>query len=91
VTRSCARPVQIITLDRPSRRNAVDATTARELAGSVRDFEAGDARTAVLTGAGGTFCAGNDLAARTSLQAQSALPESEALRNETTLALAALA
>ncbi|MCP9954359.1 enoyl-CoA hydratase-related protein [Actinomadura madurae] len=56
-------PVEIITLDRPSRRNAVDAPTARRLAGAVRDFLSGDAAVAVLTGAEGTFCAGNDLKA----------------------------
>lgn len=56
-------PVHVITLDRPSRRNAVDAPTARRLAEAVRDFEDGDAKVAVLTGAGGTFCAGNDLKA----------------------------
>src|SRR3954452_8808475 len=56
-------PVEVITLDRPSRRNAVDAPTARRLAEAVHDFETGDARVAVLTGAGGTFCAGNDLKA----------------------------
>ncbi|GGQ33976.1 enoyl-CoA hydratase [Actinomadura coerulea] len=56
-------PVHVITLDRPARRNAVDGPTARRLAGAVRDFEDGDAKVAVLTGAGGTFCAGSDLKA----------------------------
>ncbi|WP_149257833.1 enoyl-CoA hydratase-related protein [Actinomadura sp. K4S16] len=56
-------PVHVITLDRPSRRNAVDGPTARRLAEAVRDFEEGDAKVAVLTGAGGAFCAGNDLKA----------------------------
>ncbi|MEV4002229.1 enoyl-CoA hydratase-related protein [Actinomadura sp. NPDC049753] len=56
-------PVHVITLDRPDRRNAVDGPTARRLAGAVRDFEDGDAKVAVLTGAGGAFCAGNDLKA----------------------------
>ncbi|NDU76491.1 enoyl-CoA hydratase [Actinomadura sp. DSM 109109] len=49
--------------DRPSRRNAVDGPTARRLAEAVRAFEEGDARVAVLTGAGGAFCAGSDLKA----------------------------
>lgn len=57
-------PVAIITIDRPERRNAVDGATARALADAFRDFEADGARSvAVLTGAGGTFCAGADLTA----------------------------
>jgi enoyl-CoA hydratase len=56
-------PVRVITLDRPSRRNAVDVPTARRLAEAIGDFETGDAAVAVLTGAGGAFCAGNDLKA----------------------------
>src|SRR5438270_3708432 len=56
--------VMIVTLDRPDRRNAVDGNTARELSATFRDFDA-DAtlRVAVLTGAGGNFCAGFDLKA----------------------------
>ncbi|MEU9839021.1 enoyl-CoA hydratase-related protein [Actinomadura sp. NPDC048032] len=56
-------PVHVITLDRPDRRNAVDGPTARRLADAVRDFEDGDAKAAVVTGAGGAFCAGSDLKA----------------------------
>lgn len=56
--------VRIITLDRPDRRNAVDGPTAARLAGAFTEFERdGQARVAVLTGAAGTFCAGNDLKA----------------------------
>jgi enoyl-CoA hydratase len=56
--------VAVVTLDRPERRNAVDATTAAELAAAFRRFEAdAGARVAILTGAGGTFCAGADLKA----------------------------
>ena len=59
-----AGPITTITLDRPARRNAVDRPTAEALAGAFRSFEADDeARVAVLTGAGGTFCAGADLKA----------------------------
>ena len=51
-----------ITLDRPEVRNAVDGPTATELRGALDRFEADDSlRVAVLTGAGGTFCAGADL------------------------------
>jgi enoyl-CoA hydratase len=56
--------VAVVTLNRPDRRNAVDASTASALADAFRSFEAdASARVAVLTGAGGTFCAGADLKA----------------------------
>jgi enoyl-CoA hydratase len=56
--------VAVVTLKRPERRNAVDAATARALAEAFRRFEADSAaRVAILTGAGGTFCAGADLKA----------------------------
>jgi enoyl-CoA hydratase len=56
--------VATVIIDRPERRNAVDARTARELAEAFRAVEAdADIRTAVLWGAGGTFCAGADLKA----------------------------
>jgi enoyl-CoA hydratase len=52
----------VVTIDRPEVRNAVDPDTAAALADAFRRFEA-DAGlcAAVLTGAGGTFCAGADL------------------------------
>jgi enoyl-CoA hydratase len=57
-------PVLIVTIDRPAVRNAVDPPTARALADAFRAFDADDARAvAILTGAGGTFCAGADLKA----------------------------
>ena len=57
-------PVCIITIDRPARRNAVDPDCARALFDAVRGFERDPAaRVAVLTGAGGAFCAGFDLKA----------------------------
>ncbi len=56
--------VVVITIDRPAVRNAVDGPTAAALAEAFRTFEAsGDLDVAVLTGAGGTFCAGADLKA----------------------------
>ncbi len=54
-------PVMILSLDRPEARNAVDRETAEALAGGFRTFEASSAAVAILTGAGGTFCAGADL------------------------------
>ncbi len=54
--------VLIVTLNRPHVRNAVDSATAAALASAFKEFEADDALcAAVLTGAGGTFCAGADL------------------------------
>ncbi|MBL6456330.1 crotonase/enoyl-CoA hydratase family protein [Belnapia sp. T6] len=56
--------VTIITINRPERRNAVDNDTAAALTQAFRAFDADPAsRVAVLTGAGGSFCAGADLKA----------------------------
>jgi enoyl-CoA hydratase len=56
--------VRIITINRPEVRNAVDAATATALADAFRAFDCDDgAAVAVLTGSGGTFCAGADLKA----------------------------
>ncbi|MCC6225833.1 MAG: crotonase/enoyl-CoA hydratase family protein [Microthrixaceae bacterium] len=55
-------PVTVVTIDRPEVRNAVDRPTADALIAAFREFDADpDAAVAVLTGAGGTFCAGADL------------------------------
>ena len=56
--------VLVVTVDRPEVRNAVDGPTAHALSAAFRAFEA-DAGldVAVLTGAGGAFCAGADLGA----------------------------
>ena len=57
-------PVTVITIDRPDARNAVDRLTAAALADAFRAFEADEtALVGILTGAGGTFCAGADLKA----------------------------
>ena len=54
----------VVTLSRPERRNAVDATTAAELAAAFERFDADpECDVAILTGAKGTFCAGADLQA----------------------------
>ena len=54
--------VLTVTIDRAQVRNAVDSATAAALASAFKEFEADDALSAaVLTGAGGTFCAGADL------------------------------
>ncbi len=57
-------PILTVTLNRPERRNAVDRATAEALAAAFRAFNADEALSvAVLTGAGGQFCAGADLKA----------------------------
>jgi enoyl-CoA hydratase len=55
----------VLTIDRPRRRNAIDAAAAASFRQGLKDFEAdADARVLVLTGAGGeAFCAGADLKA----------------------------
>ena len=56
--------VWTVMIDRPERRNAVDRVTADALVDAFEAFEQDpEARVAVLCGAGGTFCAGADLAA----------------------------
>jgi enoyl-CoA hydratase len=57
-------PVTVVTLDRPDVRNAVDTAHAKALHAAFLAFDADpDAAVAVLHGAGGSFCAGADLAA----------------------------
>jgi len=71
--------IALISIERPERRNAVDAATARELFEAFEKFDADpELDVAVLTGAGGNFCAGADLKAfaagdRKPLEEQSAL------------------
>ena len=56
--------VQVITINRPQARNALDATVARGVADAVDELDATDElRAGVLTGAGGFFSAGMDLKA----------------------------
>ena len=56
----------VVTIDRPEVRNAVDGPTAAALLAAFEEFDADTTqRVAVLTGAGGTFCAGADLKAMT--------------------------
>ena len=57
-------PVTVVTIDRPERRNAVDRATATACSTPSQAFDAdAEASVAVLTGSGGTFCAGADLQA----------------------------
>jgi enoyl-CoA hydratase len=62
-------PVLIVTINRPAVRNALDNETAQALTAALRMFDTADEmRVAVLTGAGGHFCAGADLKALASGQ-----------------------
>ena len=54
--------IVVVTLNRPQVRNAINAATASALAQAFEDFDRDDSlNVAVLTGGGGTFCAGFDL------------------------------
>jgi enoyl-CoA hydratase len=54
----------VLTIDRPDRRNAIDAAAAAALRRGLEAFEADEAaRALVLTGSGEAFCAGADLKA----------------------------
>ena len=56
--------VQIITINRPEAKNALNGDVARGIAAAVDELDASDElRVGVLTGAGGTFSAGMDLKA----------------------------
>ncbi|GAA3135328.1 crotonase/enoyl-CoA hydratase family protein [Streptosporangium carneum] len=54
--------VAVITINRPQARNAVNGAVARGIAAALDELEErADVSALVLTGAGGTFCAGMDL------------------------------
>ncbi len=56
--------IRIVTINRPEVRNAVDRDTAMALYEAFKAFDADEAvSVAILTGAGGNFCAGADLKA----------------------------
>jgi 2-(1,2-epoxy-1,2-dihydrophenyl)acetyl-CoA isomerase len=62
VTYSVERGVAWIRLNRPEKRNAVNAALRAELAAAVRQAERdAEARVVVVTGSGGAFCAGADV------------------------------
>jgi enoyl-CoA hydratase len=54
--------IGIITINRPEARNAVNEAVARGVAAAIDEFDSRrDVTSLILTGAGGTFCAGMDL------------------------------
>jgi enoyl-CoA hydratase len=84
-----AGPVTTVVLDRPEVRNAVDGPTAALLAEAFAEFDADpDAHVAVLTGAGGTFCAGADLKAAGSERGNRTEPDGIAPMGPTRMRLA---
>jgi enoyl-CoA hydratase len=59
-------PVLIVTMNRPERRNALSPSMMEGMAAAWDEVNANpDIRVAILTGAGGCFCAGADLQAMT--------------------------
>lgn len=70
--------IATVTIDRPEVRNAVDVPTAQALAEAFRRFDDDAAAlVAVLTGAGGTFCAGADLKAVAAGEQRDFSPEAD--------------
>jgi len=56
--------VLVVTIDRPEARNAVNLAVAEGIAGALDRLDGDDElRVGIITGAGGTFCAGMDLKA----------------------------
>ena len=56
--------IAVITIARPEAKNAIDRATALGIVDAIEKIEADNSvRAAVITGAGGTFCAGMDLKA----------------------------
>jgi enoyl-CoA hydratase/carnithine racemase len=65
--------VAVVTIDRPARRNALNLQAWRDLAAAFRGLAAHrDVRLAILTGAGGHFCAGADISEFARVRADSA-------------------
>jgi 2-(1,2-epoxy-1,2-dihydrophenyl)acetyl-CoA isomerase len=68
--------VRTITIDRPDRRNALDTPSIRELRAALEAAAVDpETRAVVLTGAGGAFCAGGDVATMEEHRARGRLAE----------------
>jgi enoyl-CoA hydratase len=80
--------ILLVTINRPEARNAVNGATAQALADAFRDFDADPhLQVAILTGAGGTFCAGADLKAVSSGQGNRLSPDGGAPMGPTRMLL----
>jgi len=70
--------ILVVTIDRPERRNAVDAATAAALSSAFRTFDGDPSLSvAILTGGGETFCAGADLKALAEGEPRPVRPEGD--------------
>src|ERR1700677_4062973 len=70
--------IATVTINRPDARNAVDRPTADALADAFRRFDTDDTlNVAILTGAGGAFCAGADLKAVATDRGNRVLPDGD--------------
>lgn len=68
----------VVTVNRPERRNAFDLEVAERIYDAFKQFDADDALdVAVLTGAGGNFCAGADLHALAQGEKRPFLPDGD--------------
>ncbi|HUM11652.1 MAG TPA: crotonase/enoyl-CoA hydratase family protein [Myxococcaceae bacterium] len=78
----------VVTIDRPERRNAVDAATAAALASAFRSFDGDPSLSvAILTGAGEHFCGGADLKALAAGEPRPFRPEGDGPMGPTRLRL----
>jgi enoyl-CoA hydratase len=69
---------RVITINRPDRRNAVDLETAHSLIAAFKAFDSDETvDVAILTGAGGAFCAGADLQALAAGERKPVEPDGE--------------
>lgn len=70
--------ILIVTIDRPGARNAVDRPTADAIYETFKAFDADEALSvAILTGAGGNFCAGADLKAVAAGRGNKSVPDGD--------------
>src|SRR6476646_944545 len=60
-----------LTLNRPDKRNAINAKMVSEMQSALDDIETSHARVAIITGAGKSFCAGMDLEMLSDIASQS--------------------
>src|SRR5687768_12604211 len=71
-------PVMVLTMNRPERRNALSPAMMAAMGEAWDEINANpDIRVAILTGAGGAFCAGADLQAMTQSHPGDAFERSE--------------